>query len=176
MMADMTRHPRCVSAPAPRVDVRLPVEADRGRFVELFCDKVFMAFSSGALREAEAHARFDRMLVNAEELPFAKQPVIERSSGIVIGYAGVDWFELGGAQRLEFGYRLVADARGKGYATESSRAVLAKAMGRFRGEILAVIDPDNDASQNVAGKLGFRFWKQAVVDRCVRNLYLLEID
>ena len=134
-----------------------------------------MAFSTGALREAEAHLRFDRMLVNAEELAFAKQPVIERTSGLVIGYAGVDWFDLGGAQRLEFGYRLVADARGKGYATESSRAVLAKAMGSFRGEILAIIDPDNDASQNVAGKLGFRFWKHAVVDNRVRNLYYLEI-
>jgi RimJ/RimL family protein N-acetyltransferase len=31
-------------------------------------------------------------------------------------------------------------------------------------EILAIIDPQNAPSQNVAGKLGFTFWKQALVD------------
>ena len=45
----------------------------------------------------------------------------------------------------------------------------------FRGEILAMIDPRNRASQNVAGKLGFTFWKQAVVDDYLDNLYRLQI-
>jgi RimJ/RimL family protein N-acetyltransferase len=91
-----------------------------------------------------------------------------------VGYAGVDWFALDGRQRLEFGYRLVVDARGKGYATEASRAVLAKVPPTRRSEILAIIDPVNKASQNVVRKLGFRFWKQALVDDCVANLYTLE--
>jgi RimJ/RimL family protein N-acetyltransferase len=113
------------------------------------------------------------MLSNAAELSFAKQPVIERSSGRIVGYAGVDWFALDRQQRLEFGYRLVPDARGNGYATEASRAVLAKVPPCRRSEILAIIDPINKTSQNVARKLGFRFWKQALADKCVRNLYTL---
>jgi RimJ/RimL family protein N-acetyltransferase len=132
-----------------------------------------MVFSPGALRATEAHARFDRMLANAAELSFAKQPVIERSSCRIVGYAGVDWFAHDGQQRLEFGYRLVPEARGKGYATEASRAVLAEVPPTRRNEILAIIDPINKASQNVARKLGFRFWKQALVDNFVRNLYML---
>lgn len=164
--------PPGVELGASRVEVRLPTEADRSRFVELFCDDAFMVFSDGTLRESEAHARFDRMLVNAAELSFAKQPVIERSSGCIVGYAGVDWFALGG-HRLEFGYRLVPEARGKGYATEASRVVLAKVPASRRSEILAIIDPTNKASQNVARKLGFRFWKQVVIDDSVCNLYTL---
>jgi RimJ/RimL family protein N-acetyltransferase len=62
------------------------------------------------------------MLARAGELTFAKQPVIERSSGQVVGYAGVDRFVFEGQSRLEFGYRLVPQARGKGYATEAGRA------------------------------------------------------
>lgn len=62
-----------------------------------------------------------------------------------------------------------------GYGTEASRAVLAVAAASSRGEILAIIDPVNEASQGVARKLGFQFWKQAVVDECVRNLYRLQI-
>jgi RimJ/RimL family protein N-acetyltransferase len=159
----------------PRLEVRLPRESDRARFVQVFCDDDFMTFSSGVLTPDAAHDRFDEMLTRAEELTFAKQPVIERSTGIIVGYAGVGWFDFEGHRRLEFGYRLVPEARGLGYATEASRAVLANAAETYRGEILAIIDPTNHASQNVARKLGFTFWKQAAVAGYVDNLYRLQI-
>jgi RimJ/RimL family protein N-acetyltransferase len=159
-----------------RLEVRLPRESDRARFVELFCDEDFMAFSLGVLTPDTAHDRFDGMLARGAELPFAKQPVIERSTGIIVGYAGVDWFEFEGRRRLEFGYRLVPEARGLGYATEAGGAVLAIAAEVHRGEILAIIEPTNHASQNVAGKLGFTFWKQAVVAGYLDNLYRRRID
>jgi RimJ/RimL family protein N-acetyltransferase len=158
-----------------RLEIRLPVETDRARFVELFCHDDFMAFSSGVLDVDGANQRFDRMLARAEELPFAKQPVIERATGTTIGYSGVDWFDLEDRPRLEFGYRLVKEARGQGYATEASRAVLGVAAKAFRGEILAIIDPSNLASQRVAVKLGFTFWKQAFVDGYVDSLYRLDV-
>jgi RimJ/RimL family protein N-acetyltransferase len=159
----------------PRLEVRLPVEADRQQFVELFGDDRFMVFSAGVLDVSSAHRRFDEMLQRAAELAFAKQPVIERETGVIIGYAGVDWFQFEENRRLEFGYRLVPGARGKGYATEASRVILALAEEVFCGEILAMIDPRNTASQNVARKLGFTFWKQAIVDGFLDNLYRLQV-
>jgi RimJ/RimL family protein N-acetyltransferase len=158
-----------------RLEVRLPRESDRARFVELFCDDDFMVFSSGVLTTDAAHDRFDEMLIRGAELPFAKQPVIERSTGMIVGYAGVNWFDFEGRRRLEFGYRLVPEARGRGHATEAGRAVIARAAQTFRGEILAMIDPTNHPSQNVAGKLGFAFWKPANVDGWLVNMYRLWI-
>lgn len=158
-----------------RLEVRSPVEADRERFVELFGRDDFMVFSGGVHSIESAQARFDEMLRNAAELPFAKQPVIERSSNTIVGYSGVAWFTFEGERRLEFGYRLVPDARGHGYATEAGRALVALAAETFRGEILAMIDPTNVPSQNVAAKLGFTFWKQAVVDGYLDNLYRLQL-
>src|SRR5262245_13332662 len=99
-----------------RLEVRLPVEADRKRFVELFQDPEFMEFSAGVHDVQSANDRFDGMLRMAAELPFAKQPVIERTSGAIVGYSGAAWFEFEGDQRLEYGYRLVPEARGRGYA------------------------------------------------------------
>lgn len=130
---------------------------------------------SGVLTPSAAHDRFDRMLARGAELAFAKQPVIERSTGITVGYAGVDWIEVEGRRRLEFGYRLVPEARGRGYATEAGRALLAMAAGCHRGEILAIIDPTNRPSQNVARKLGFTFWKQAEVSGYVDDIYRLHV-
>ncbi|HET6918829.1 MAG TPA: GNAT family N-acetyltransferase [Jiangellaceae bacterium] len=160
----------------PRLEVRPATESDRPRFVQLLCDEEFMVFSSGVLTPEAAHDRFDGMLTRGAELTFAKQPVIERSTGIIVDYVGVDWFDFEGRRRLEFGYRLASEARGLGYATEASRAVLATAAQTYRGEILAIIDPTNRPSQNVASKLGFSFWKQAIVAGYVDKLYRLRID
>ena len=82
---------------------------------------------------------------------------------------GVDYIDF----ELEWGYRLVPECRGRGYATEASQALLAEAHQTYAGEVLAVIAPENLASQNVCRKLGFTFWKQAPVDGDLRNLYTL---
>ena len=123
-----------------------------------------MEFSDGALPVDQAHRRFDHMLAMAYELPFAKQPVVERSSGRIVGYTGVDRFELEGRQVLEWGWRLISEVRGKGYATEAGRILLARAAEVHLGEIVAMVDPANAASRNVAEKLGFAYEKQADVD------------
>ena len=154
-----------------RLELRRPLETDRARFVELFCDHDFMVFSDGVHSTESANARFDEMLKNAADLPFAKQPLTELSTGKIVGYAGVAWFDFEGQRRLEFGYRLVPEARGRGYATEAGRAVLALAAESFRGELLAMIDPTNRPSSNVARKLGFTIWKQADVDGYRVDLY-----
>jgi RimJ/RimL family protein N-acetyltransferase len=158
-----------------RLEIRLPEEADRDRFVALFGDEAFMVFSDGVLDEDAANRRFDEMLVRAAELPFAKQPVIERATGIIAGYVGVNWFPFEGERRLEFGWRLVPEARGRGYATEAAGAVLTTAAAGFSGEILAMIDPANAPSKNVARKLGFAFWKSAPVDDYVVDLFRLQL-
>jgi RimJ/RimL family protein N-acetyltransferase len=154
-----------------RLELRPPSEGDRDRFVELFCDPEFMVFSAGVHDVASAHARFDEMLSTAAELPFAKQPIIEVATGALVGYSGVAWFDFEEARRLEFGYRLVPEARGRGYATEAGRALLGLATETFRGELLAMIDPRNAASTKVILKLGFTFWKQGIVNGYRENLY-----
>jgi RimJ/RimL family protein N-acetyltransferase len=158
-----------------RLEVRAPRETDRIRFTELFRNDAFMVFSSGALTEGAADTRFDHMRAMSEIIPFSKRPIVERASGVVIGYTGVDYFTFEGEQRLEWGYRLVPESRGLGYATEASRALLVPAGQVFSGELLAIIDPANDSSQNVCRKLGFAFLKQAPVDGNVRNFYTLAI-
>jgi RimJ/RimL family protein N-acetyltransferase len=49
--------------------------------------------------------------------------------------------------------------------------VLDTAEKTFSGEFLAMIDPTNAPSQNVAEKLGFTFWKQAVVHGYLDTIY-----
>jgi RimJ/RimL family protein N-acetyltransferase len=158
-----------------RLVVRPPREADRSRFVELFTDADFMVFSPEVFTREQAGNQFDHMLAVCRAVPFAEQPVVERSSGLVVGYTGVDRIDLEGRTWLEWGYRLLPQYRGLGYATEASQALLAKARQTYAGEPLAIIDPHNLASQNVCRKLGFDFWKRARVEGEIRNLYMLSL-
>ena len=134
-----------------------------------------MVFYPSVLTEQEATDRFDHMVAVCQAIPFGKQPVVELTSGFVVGYTGVDYFEFEGKTWLEWGYRLVPECRGRGFATEASQALLAKAHRTYAGELLAIIAPKNRASQNVCRKLGFTFWKQAPVHGYMANLYTLPI-
>ncbi|MGB3736501.1 MAG: GNAT family N-acetyltransferase [Ilumatobacter sp.] len=158
-----------------RLEVRTPVEGDRDRFVELFGDPEFMVFSGGVLDAAGANERFDHMQELAVELPYAKRPIVERATGSILGYTGVDRFEFEGSTRLEFGWRLIPSARGVGYATEAARAVLAVLEREFTGTVLAMIDPENDPSKSVARRLGFEFWKLATVGGYLDEIHRREV-
>ena len=127
------------------------------------------------LTGSQAQARFDHMLAFAHEVPFAKQAVIERSSGRTLGYAGADEFEFRGEKRLEFGYRLVPEGRGLGYATEASRALLDVARRVWHGQLLALIDPENGASRNVLRKLGFAFIENTEFEGAPTEFYALHL-
>jgi RimJ/RimL family protein N-acetyltransferase len=158
-----------------RLEVRAPREADGDRFVGLFQDPRFMEFSKGPLSARAARDRFQHMRAVTRELAFAKQPVVERSSGVVIGYTGVDYFQYDDERRLEWGYRLVPEVRGLGYATEASLALLGVARQHFTGEILAIIDPSNEPSRRVISKLGFAFRQHDTVEGELRNIYGLAV-
>lgn len=157
-----------------RLLVRPPREADRARFAALFRDEDFMVYA-GALTGQAAMDRFDHMMTVCRTIPFGKQPVVELSSGLVVGYTGVDHIDVEGRAWLEWGYRLVPECRGLGYATEACRALLATAHRTYTGELLAIIAPENLASRNVCRKLGFAFWKQAPVEGDLRHLYTLRV-
>ena len=154
-----------------RLELRSPAECDRQRFIELFTEPSFMVFA-GVCTAGQADERFDAMLSDAEQLPFTKQPIIEQSTGEILGYCGVASFVLKGEPIWEFGYRLTEDARGRGIATEAALAVLDVAKKHYSGTIYAMIDPSNEPSMRVIDKVGFTFWKVIDIDaepaRCYR--------
>lgn len=126
----------------------------------MFTDATFTVFSDGAHDIESANARFDRMLAIADAVPYAKQPVIERSSGTIVGYTGVGTIALDELDRLEWGWRFAAEARGRGYATEATSALLSLADAHDDGEMLCLIAAENHPSHRVADKVGFRRWRR----------------
>lgn len=84
--------------------------------------------------------------------------VIERSSGALVGWAGlaVPDFLPEVLPAVEVGWRLGADHRGRGYATEAARAALGWGFTDLGlHEIISIYEPENVPSGRVMDRLGF---------------------
>jgi RimJ/RimL family protein N-acetyltransferase len=82
--------------------------------------------------------------------------VIEKASGRLVGFCGFKFVvELG---EVDIGYRFLPDCWGKGYATESTAALMAHGRRAHGiGRVVATVHPDNPASGRVLEKLGLRY-------------------
>lgn len=78
--------------------------------------------------------------------------VVSRTDGLVLGSTGLG-FET--AQRASTGYVLARDAWGKGYATESLRAMVELAAQTGVERLYAICHVDHAASAHVLDKCGF---------------------
>ena len=87
---------------------------------------------------------------------FSLWAVEERGTGSLLGDCGLQPLEHLGPE-IEVGYDLHPRAWGRGLATEAARAVMGYAFGALGLErVVAVVKPDNLASQRVLEKAGLR--------------------
>jgi ribosomal-protein-alanine N-acetyltransferase len=119
-------------------------------------------------------------LEQVAEDPYAERhdlwPVIERATGRVVGDCGLLEKEVAGRAEIELIYVLAAWAWGKGYATEIGQALKRHAfeeMGIKR--LIALIEPENAASERVAVKIGMRLEEEVVrPGGALRKVYAVE--
>lgn len=86
----------------------------------------------------------------------------EKSSGKLIGRAGLDHLQLEGETILELGYVIAEEYQNQGYATELCQEIL-KFAGKASGfsDIYCLIQKENEISVHLAEKLGF-IWQEEV--------------
>ncbi len=80
--------------------------------------------------------------------------VIETSAGGFVGDCGLTMQEVEGEWLVEVGWHVSSDVRRRGYAAEAAEAVREAARVRGVEHLIAIIRPDNVASQGVARKIG----------------------
>ena len=122
---------------------------------------VMRGIGGRALTEEEAWVRFARQSGFWALKGYGCWIVEEKASGRFLGDVGFAEFKRDIQPSLigkpEFAWVLVADAHGKGYATEAARAALGWADEKFPDATMCcIIDVKNAGSMRVAEKLGFR--------------------
>lgn len=114
-------------------------------------DPGFMEYSlTGPLSEEQANHRFEEILAHSRD-GVGKHAIVENISSQIIGYCGIEPFDLHGQRKLELGYRIVPQKRNLGFATEAVQAVAQS----FSSELYAYVEMDNLESIKVLKKIGF---------------------
>lgn len=125
-----------------RLKLRQFVENDKPTVIGLLKNSDFMAYSpTDAMTHSQAEHRFNQLIKAFDEEVIGKLAIIEKSSGDLIGYCGIESFDYKSQKVVELGYRLKPSARGNGYAFEAYKTILclaklgfeAREQGTFQG-------------------------------------------
>lgn len=104
--------------------------------------------------------------------------VIEKSSGNMIGWAGLKWITEPINQQVAYydlGYRFAKASWGKGYGTEAATAVRDYGFREMKLEALfAIADSDNIGSNKILRRCGFVPGNQFDYDGALHQWYALQ--
>jgi RimJ/RimL family protein N-acetyltransferase len=154
-----------VSVPAPteRLAFREMTDADLDDMAALLGDPAVMTYYPHPYSRAEAHDWITWNQALYREHGHGLWIVTLRATGEFVGDCGLTPQTIDGVTDLEVGYHTRADLQGRGLATEAAAACRDHArdvVGVRR--LIAIIHPDNRASQRVAEKVGLRLEKATV--------------
>lgn len=91
---------------------------------------------------------------------FGLLAVVYKDNSAMIGFCGLQFLD--NTDEIEVGYRLARSYWGRGIATEAAAASLMYGFCELRlDRIVAVVHPDNLASQRLLEKIGLRYEKEA---------------
>ena len=102
--------------------------------------------------------------------------VILKDSGELVGRCGLLPWEIDGRTEVEVAYLLGTPWWGRGLATEAAGAIVEFAFATLEVDrLIAMVDPRNDASRNVATKVGMSPLRMGYVDdEGVSDVYAIE--
>ena len=86
--------------------------------------------------------------------------VIETRAGEFVGDCGLTMQEVEGTWMVEIGWHVRSPLRRRGYAAEAAGAVRVAAQEAGVEHLIAIIRPDNLASQGVARRIGLAFERE----------------
>ncbi len=146
-----------------RLILRHIAPADAGRIHALLTDADFLAQigDRGVKTLADAEVAIaERYMPAYAAHGFGMFAVIDRASGAWLGMAGL--VDRDGLDHVDVGYAFLPATRGRGYALEAVRGVMAWAAARGIAPVVAIVNPDNARSIAVLEKIGL------VPDRHIR--------
>jgi len=160
----------------PRLRLRRTRHPDIPSLIALWTDPEVTRHMGGPREES----LLTRVFTEAAEDPFAERydlwPVEEKITGEVIGDCGLLQKEIEGVNEIELVYVIARSRWGRGYATEMAEALkqyAVETLGHKR--LVALVDPENTASERVAKKIGMQLEKEVVrPGGDIRRLFVLE--
>lgn len=143
-----------------------PIEAsDFDEWLQFFIDPEYSRYwiAEKDTPESECRKWYDNQFNRYEKNLGGMNALIEKSSGTLVGHAGLLVQVVDGIEELEIAYSLQPHFRGKGFATEAAQAIKQFAFANnFSPSLISIISLTNAPSQRVAIKNGMKIEKQTI--------------
>ena len=170
-----------------RLLLRVPVPGDADELAPMYGDPEVMRYlgEGRTLSPEETERSVQRTIDGWSSDGFGLFTTVRKEDEAVIGRVGLilwnaeTWQTVSagdeGPTELELGYTIGRPFWGKGYATEAAAAARDFALERLGARrLIALIIRGNDASENVARKLGFEYERGVKFGRRDARLFALE--
>ncbi|MBI3242346.1 MAG: GNAT family N-acetyltransferase [Chloroflexi bacterium] len=147
----------------PRLTLRHQVLSDLDDLWALYCDPEITKYIPDAPRSRpEAQEELEWHMHGHPKYPeLGLWATIHKETGKFIGRCGLLPWTIEGQQEVEVAYTLAQDYWGQGLTTEVARAIVEYGFERLRlSRLICLIEPENIASQRVAGKIGMTLEKK----------------
>ncbi len=136
-----------------RLILRLPFEIDFAAFAAAQSDENFKKHTGGAIDRVKAREDFVHWQQFWEVMDYGFFSIIDKETNQWVGRAGPTL--RANSEFPEFGWSIIPNFQGKGYAKEAAIAVIAWAQSKLKWqEAYFCISKENLPSQKLASKLG----------------------
>lgn len=158
----------------PRLLLRYFTWDDLSEIASIRADPIVMAFRGGSRTYEDTKQLFNWIFENYEKPDFELWAIAHKTDNKLIGNCGLIPQQVDGQQETEMGYLLAKEYWGRGLATEAACAVRDYGFEQLGCDrIVALIDPDNIASQKVAIKVGLKHEKDATMWQKTVRVYAI---
>jgi RimJ/RimL family protein N-acetyltransferase len=160
-----------------RLHFRLVDISDFDSWLDFFKDPSSFAHWIGERKspEVECTEWYQKQLGRYEADLGGMNALIEKSTGKLVGYAGLLVQYVDDIEELEIAYSLLPAYRNKGLATEAARKCMDFAFeNNFADSLISIISITNTPSANVALKNGMRLVKQTMYKENRVNIFRTE--
>lgn len=145
-----------------RVKIREFESIDTQALSTILGDPCVMEFSSkGPQTEADTVRFIEWCRGSYQEHGYGQWVLIEKKSGVIIGFCGLSRATVDGDDEVEIAYRLAHDQWGMGLASEATNVVLGHGFTICNIEsIVGIVSPRHQASIRVLEKIGFQSFSE----------------
>jgi RimJ/RimL family protein N-acetyltransferase len=141
-----------------RLHLREMGPADLDDMAALLGDPAVMRYYPAPKSRAAALGWIEWNVANYAEHGFGLW-VVETADGAFVGDCGLTVQRVDGVDEVELGYHVRPELQGRGLASEAAAACVRFAAERGIRRIVAIVHPDNAASQKVARNCGLELEK-----------------
>jgi RimJ/RimL family protein N-acetyltransferase len=161
-----------------RLVLRYQSASDIPFLTDLWADPVVTRYMGGPRDRDWLRSVFEETAKSPQAERYDLWPVVEKDTGLVVGHCGLLDKDVEGRAEIELSYVFSPVVWGKGYATEIATAIKQWAMEKLGiKRLIALIEPENAASERVAQKIGMHLEKETIrPGGARRRVYVVEVQ